>query len=175
MLSEQQIAALKFLVFTAKDGTELTKRLVAFLGHKFIYEVGEELCITLVDGREGYSAQEIHAAAVGLHAMNSVNGTTHLGALQALIGSQLRFQYHYGDFDPTRADDPFNSDGQFAGADPSLVSNPGAIIGGLPVRYTFWLSYKPYSRQAKLVMATREELEAINLQESGLYPSLESA
>lgn len=172
MFTTKQIAALKYLIFNAKDGTELSKRVLAFLIESS-ERLTKEVCLSLVANREGYTAEEISAAGLGVGCMNSSQGTTHLNEIFDVMKCKLSFSLHYGDFDPTRENDPFNCDGQFAGLDLSKVHRPGLAREGMPTRYTFWLSKKLYSRQATLVIATREELEQINLKQPGLYPELE--
>ena len=43
-----------------------------------------------------------------------------------------------------------------------------------PLRYTFWLAKNPYSRTANQISVTRQGLEAIDLNKSGLYPEIET-
>lgn len=173
MVTSKQIAALKYLVFVAKNGSKLSKQVLAFLIDQS-EGLTKEVCLTLVADRDGYTADEINVAGHGVGGMESCNFTTHLHELLVLMGSKLNFSLHYGDFDPTRAGDPFNSDGQFFGCAVHQVSRPGLIRKGMPLRYTFWLSKQDYSRQAKLVVATREKLEQIDLTKPGLYPNLEN-
>ena len=174
MFTSKQIAALRYMIFNAKNGTELSKRVLAFLIDQS-EKLTKEICLTLVANREGYTADEISDAAYGVHGMKSCNGTTHLDQIFHVMGSKFGFSYHYGDYDPARIDDPFNSAGQFAGCGVRSVTDPELVREGMPLRYTFWLSKKNYSRQAALVIATREELEQINLEKPGLYPTLEPA
>jgi hypothetical protein len=174
MFTFKQIAALRYMIFNAKNGTELSKRVLAFL-IEASEELTKEVCLSLVADREGYTADEILAAGCGVSSMESCNGTTHLDQILHAMGSELRFSVHYGDFDPARTDDSFNSDGQFAGCSRSQVTRPGLVREGMPLRYTFWLSKTNYSRRATLVVATRELIEQINLKKPGLYPSLEPA
>ncbi len=171
MFTSKQIAALRYMIFNAKNGTELSKRVLAFLIESS-EELTKEVCLSLVADREGYTADEISAAGHGVGGMDSCNGTTHLDQILAAMGSELSFSVHYGDFDPTHTDDPFSQAGQFAGWPQADLESRRE---GMPMRYTFWLSKKNYSRQAKLVVATREELDQINLEKPGLYPSLEPA
>lgn len=171
MITAKQITALKYMIFNAKNGTELSKRVLAFLIDSS-EELTKEVCLSLVADREGYTADEISAAGHGVGAMESCNCTTHLCELLDVMGSELSFSVHYGDFDPARANDPFSQAGQFAGWH---QADPESRREGMPLRYTFWLSKKNYSRQATLVVATREELEQINLEKPGLYPSLKPA
>jgi hypothetical protein len=168
MATRKQIAALKYMIFISRDGVDLSKRVLAFLIDQS-EELTREVCLTLVENREGYSADEIDAATHGIDRMMSCNCTTHLNALEEMIGSGLFSYLHYGDFDPTRVGDPFNNDGQFPNCRIDQVMRPGLIMQGMPLRYTFWLSRKPFSWEATQVIATRKELEKINLKSSGLY------
>lgn len=172
MVTKKQISALKYMIFISKNGNELSKRVLAFLIDQS-EGLTREVCLTLVADREGYTADEIREVAHGVHAMQSANCTTHLHALLSAMGSELTFSVHYGDFDPTRSGDPFNSDGQFFGAG-RAVSRPGLAREDMPLRYTFWLSKEHYSRRAALVVATHSYLEQIVLR-SGLYSTSKSA
>ena len=170
MFTTRQIAALKYIIFNLDKETELSKRVLAFLidsSEGFT----EEVCLSLVDGREGYDAGQISAAA---HGVDNINITNHLCQILDAMGSGFKFSVHYGDFDPSRVGDPFNSDGMFPGIDESQVSRKGLVREGMPLRYTFWLSRTPYSRQAKLVVATMEKLNQIDLTRPGLYPESEA-
>jgi hypothetical protein len=155
MFTQKQIAALRYLLFKAKDGTDLSKRVLAFLIEQSD-GLSREVCLTLAENQEGYAAEEILSAAFGVHGMLSGNGTTHINRILHAMESDLLFSHHSGDFDPTRKGDPFSS-----GLNRSSTG------------FTFWLAKEYYSRQANLVSATREELEKINLKKSGLYPEIE--
>ncbi len=157
MFTSKQISALRYMIFSAKNGTELSMRVLAFLIESS-EEFTKEVCLSLVADREGYTADEISAAARGVDAMVSCNGTTHLQELLAVMGSDLHSSFHYGDFDPARTDRPFNCD-----------EDLGLFSENMPPRYTFWLAKKHYSKQATLVVATREELERIDLNKPDLY------
>jgi len=174
MFTKKQIAALKYLIFNARNVVDLSKQVLAFLIEQS-ENLTKEVCLTLVDGREGFSAAEITAAGRGMSVMQSCNSTTHLHQILHAMGSELRFSFHYGDFDPSRKDDPFNAHGQFAGFKEEQVAYPGLVRDGMPIRYTFWFSKQDYSRQAKLVVATRNDLEQIDPAKPGLYPELEPA
>ena len=174
MVTEKQIAALKYMIFIAKNGTDLSKQVLAFLIDRS-EDLTKEVCLTLVADREGYTADKINAAAHGVGGMLSSNGTTHLHQLLYVMGSDLNFDFHYGDFDPARIGSPFSSAGQFAGVSRSKVSDPEHVREGMPLRYTFWLSKQSYSLQATLVVATREELGQIDLKKPGLYQSNKAA
>lgn len=174
MVTAKQIAALKYMIFNSRDGTELPKRVLAFLIDQS-EGLTKEVCLTLTADREGYTADEVHAAGRGVGAMRRYHGTTHLNELLDLMESDLHFSHHYGDFDPHRHGDPFNTAGQFAGMSQHQVYDPELVLEGMPKRFTFWLAEEDYSRQATLVVATREELEQIDLRKPRLYPTLEPA
>lgn len=172
MITKTQIAALKYLIFEAENGTELSKRILAFLIDRS-EGLTREVCLTLVEDREGYTGEEIDSAARGVGGMISCNCTTHLGALASLSGSELCFSVHYGDFDPKRSGDKFSSAGIFAGVPLDMVRHPSLAQEGLPKRYTFWLAKEYYSNTAELVTTTRADLDLIDLNKSGLYPNSE--
>src|SRR3989344_927969 len=175
MITPEQIAALKYMIFASKDGTDLSKRAMAFLIDQS-EGLTKEVCLTLVADREGYTAEEIDALMSGVSTMESSVRTTYLNELLLVTGSGFKFDIHYGDFDPCRSGDPFSCAGQFAGARVgSQVLDPALAREGMPLRYTLWLSKSRYSRQAALVVAGRNELEQINLEKPGLYPSIEPA
>ncbi|MFZ2523505.1 MAG: hypothetical protein WAW92_03940 [Minisyncoccia bacterium] len=169
MYTTKQIAALRYMIFRAKDGSELSKRVLAFLIDSSD-GLTKEVCLSLVADREGYNTEEISAAGHGVSDMQSCNGTTHLSQIMVAMGNDLYFSVHYGDFDPSRPGDPFSQAGQFAGIP---QADPVSRQEGMPMRYTFWLSRENYSREAKLVTVKREELEQINLRKPGLYPRIE--
>lgn len=172
MVTRKQIAALKYMIFASKNGIPLSKQILSLLIDRS-QKLTKDVCLSLVEGREGYVADEISAAAHSVGAMRGSNCTTHLGALCHLMGVKFTFSVHYGDFDPTRKGDPFNNSGQFSGLPAKTVRDPKLARKGMPMRYTFWLAKKAYSRQAELIETNREELEKIDLKKSGLYPGLE--
>lgn len=167
-MTDKQISALKYMIFNTKDGVDLSKRILAFLIDKS-EGLTKEVCVSLVKDREGYTEEEISDAGYGVSAMESCNCNTHIHALMCLMGSELQFSFHYGDYDPRRVGDPFNTDGQFAGSKAAFVPDERLLLEGLPLRYTFWLSKESYSRSVELVVATKEKLEQIDLKKSGLY------
>ena len=171
MPTAKQFAALRYMIFNSTDGTELSRQILAFLIDQS-KGLTKEVVLTLVAGREGYSALEINQAAYGVERMESCRCSTHTGELFKLMGSEFSFSVHYGGYDPSRAGDPFSSDGLLKR--PSELRRLGATPEVSP-RYTFWLSRDQYSRKAKLVVANREVLERINLKKPGLYPSTEPA
>lgn len=172
MAGQKQISALKYFIYKSKDCPDLTKRVVWYLIDQSA-QLTEEVCLTLYADCLVWQRDEVEQAARGMHDLQSSNGTTHLHALLSLMGCDLDFSYHYGDYDPTRSDDPFSSAGQFAGWDRSKVQDDDVIREGMPLRYTFWLARDSYSRTAKLVFPKRVELETIDLASPGLYPSIE--
>ena len=169
MISEIQIAALKYLIFKAHNTPDLSKRIMSFLIDQS-EKLTKEVVLTLIENREDFSGEEIREAAYGIDRMLSSNGATHINEVLLATGSDLDFSIHYGDFDPNREPDHFNNAGQLAGMDRSLVFNPESVREGMPLRYTFWLSIGSYSRTASLVKVDREILEKIDLAKPGLYP-----
>lgn len=170
MFTTRQIAALKYIIFNLNNETELPKRVLAFLIESSD-GFTKEVCLSLVDGREGYDAGQITAAA---HGVDNINITNYLCQILDVMGSEFKFSVHYGDFDPSRVDGPLNTDGMFPGLKKSQVSRKGLVRKDMPLRYTFWLSLTPYSPQAKLVVATMEKLNQIDLTRPGLYPESEA-
>lgn len=169
MFTAKQIAALKYVIFHSQDGDNLLKRILAFLIDRS-ENLTKEICLVLVADREGYTGEEIDAAAHRLHGMQSANGTTHLDQILHVMGADLCFSCHYGDVDPTRTHNPFSAAGQFCGLSESIVKNKDALAEGMTLRYTFWLAKKIYPPQGiKLIATTRFELEQINLDKPGLY------
>lgn len=168
MVTSKQIAALKYLIFNSKR-SDLTKRLLTHLIHKS-EGLKREVCLTLWENREGYTAKEIRELVEEIDSdSNQLHGLTYLA------GADLTFSLHYGDFDPQRSNDPFSSEGQFAGRSPEEVLDKKLITKGMPLRYTFWLGKGFHSRRAHYITTSRAELEKINIHNSGLYPGLERA
>jgi len=154
MFTQMQIAALKYLISVAQGGTDLTKRVMEFL---IDHSAGltKEVCVTLVEGRDG-TADEIDKAARGVGRVMPEESLYHLFHA---MGSEFHFSSHYGDFDPARGDEPMNCDGMFAGGEGFLSNpDPGMFKKGTPMRYTFWFAKGSYSRQAELIVASRKEI-----------------
>lgn len=175
--TDEQVAALRFLIFRSKDGADLTKRIMAHLISESAY-LSRAVCLTLIEGRDDFSQDEIQQAANGFHDMNSLGFHTHLTEVLYAMGSDFTFSYHYGDYDPMRLGSPLNRDGMFPGLPVDKVAgaraNPNLVQRGLPLRYTFWLCNEPYSSKAALVWASATELNAIDLGKPGLYPDIEN-
>lgn len=159
MFTPEQRAALRYIIFKARNGNELTKRIMTHLLNES-RGLTREVCLTLVADREGYSGEDIQQAASGMHSMNSTNGSTHMNELMIAMGSDMRFDYHYGDYDPSREGNPFSTAGMFPGWPiekvAGAVEEPDLVEEGFPMRFTFWLSRKDYSSTAELVSVTSE-------------------
>ncbi|MBI5045270.1 MAG: hypothetical protein HZC02_05070 [Candidatus Levybacteria bacterium] len=162
MVTDKQIAALKYLIFHSKQGKPLSKQILAFLldGSK---NLTREVYVTLWPISE-YTPKEVRDSAIGIDAMKSPNGSTHLNEVMDAMGTEFGFDIHYGHFH----EGDFITAGQFPGL-PSRECHPF----GLPARYTFWCSPHRYSDTAEPLLVTRAELEAIDLKKPGLYPTLE--
>lgn len=169
MVTQQQIAGLKYLISASKHGNDTGKRIFWFLIDQSA-GFTKSVSLTLTEKKEGYSAKEINAAAHSLDGMWSCNGTTHLDAIMAAMGTELRFSLHYGHFKRGK----FDTSGMFAGAPLSMVSNPKLARLNQPMRYTFWLAPGSYSGKSVAVKVTRIKLEAIDLSKPGLYPGIEN-
>lgn len=154
-MTEKQIAAVKYLIFRSNMGTDATKRLLAFLLDAS-KGLTEQVSLTLIEGREGYSREEIKQMGVEVHDMQSSNGSLHLSEIMAAMGSEFSFSCHYGHYD-----------GQ-------LLNSTGG--GDSPMRYTFWLATGRYGKSGKGVhlAPSRRELEMIDLSKPGLHPNLEN-
>ncbi len=171
MLTPRQITALRYLIYRSTNGTELSKRIL-FLLIEASVNFTQEVCLTLVEDREGFTGTEIHEAALGLGAMQSSNCSTFLDQILIAMGSPFCFSVHYGDFNPSRPK-PFNCDGIFEGWPLEIVSSPDMATAGMPMRYTFWLAETSYTDSANLIVADYDRLNAIDITRPGLYPILE--
>jgi hypothetical protein len=159
MVTDRQIAALKFLIAKSQDGNDLVRRILTFLINAS-NGMTEEVSTCLTAGSEGYSVDEVAAAGMTHSAMTSANCSTHLDQMMILMGLDFFFSCHYGHY---RHDGMFDPTGQ-TGSSPTS-----------PMRYTFWLARGHYGKsgQGKHVVASRAKLEAINLSKPGLYPQME--
>ena len=170
MSTKKQLAALKYLITKSKHGNDAGKRLYWYLIDRSA-GLTKEVCVTLTEGKEGYSTKEIQELARSLDGMTSSNGTTHLDAIMNAIGSNFSFNFHYGHFD---RNGKFDTSGMFAGASVGLVLDPKLARLNVPLSYTFWLAPGFYSGSAKRIKVTRQKLETIDLSKPGLYPSIEN-
>lgn len=161
MPTTKQIAALKYMIFKAKDGNELSKRILAFLLDQS-KGLTKEVRLTLVADREGYTGGEIQAAAYGIGVMESCNCTTHVDQLLHVTGSEFLLSFCCGAFDANGADELSGKTGQCVG-----FNSPRRESVNLG--YTFWLAKELCSQQATLITTTRDELERIDLSRPGLY------
>ncbi len=164
MVTDRQIAAIKYLIFHAKEGSPLVKRILAFLLDQS-QGLTKEVYLTLESGQD-YTDDEVHENAVTMNGLQSVNCQTHLNEIMSAVGAGFEFSVHYGYFDKPGH---FSTLGQFAGLPGPHFNDPL----GIPTRYTFWCAYRSYSYTASPVLASRSELEAIDLEKPGLYPSQE--
>ncbi len=155
MFTKKQITALKYLIFNAVDGTDLTKQVLALLIDQSRGPLAESVCITLTEDDGEYSAKEISDAARGLWEMQIVHGTTHIDQILKAMGSNLCFSVHEGDFSA------------FCKGHDVETSSETAIKGQLEVQ-TFWLAKKNFFMDSRLVHITREMLEEINLRKPEL-------
>jgi hypothetical protein len=169
MVTTKQIAALKYLVAASKHGNDTAKRVIWFLIDKS-NRLSKEVCVTLTQGQEGYSAEEIDEIVRTLHGITSCNGTTHLNEIFKVTGTDFVFDLHYGHFG---SDGSFDTSGMFPGAPTHMVLDPKLTILNQPRRYTFWLSKKMYSKSAERIPVTRKEIKAIDLSKPGLYLAFE--
>ena len=155
MISNKQIAALKYLIFNAKQTSNLAKQILAFLIDQS-KGLTEEVYLTITVS-ENYTGKEIRRHALDMDNMFSCGSTTHLNEIMAAVGTDFCFSLHYGSFD---GNGRFDTKGQF---DDSNV----------PLRYTFWCGKGFYSKTAKATSISRVELESIDLKKPGLYLNLE--
>jgi hypothetical protein len=165
----KQIRAVKYMIFMAKEVTPLTKGILSLLIDES-KKMTRSVCLTLTEGVEGFTAEEIRKTAQCIGYMQSCGGRIHIDQILLITGSGLQFSFHYGDYDPTRKGDPFSSAGQFAGFPKDKVfSGPDATKEGMLLRYTFWLAHESYSRKARLVTTNRNKVQKVIGRKSGLY------
>ena len=163
-MTDEQIAALKYLIFKARDGTDRAKKILSLLIDAS-EGLEKEVFIT-VTGGEGFTEEELQDDSLSVGAVQSSNCTTHLGALLHLMGTDFHFTHHYGHM---TEDGEYDTTGQFPGA-PDHPTHTGEE----PVRYTYWLARESYSKEASRVSVSREEIDAVDLSKPGLYPVLEA-
>jgi hypothetical protein len=170
MVTDKQIAALKYLVGEARIDGDLAKQIAFFLLDQSDH-LEKQVCICLVDGEEGFDKAEIKLAAYAIDAMHSSSGPLHFSEIMSAVGSEMHFSTHYGAY----MEGKFNSDGIFAGLRRSIVMSDSCTRQGMPYRYTFWLAKSSFSDEATLVQVSKDELSKINLEKPGLYPSTEES
>ncbi len=154
MLTQSQLDALKYLILVSKDGEVLAKKILLHLiAHS--ERLTKEVCLTVIEGREGFTSEEIEKAAYGVHDMQSSNGTTHLSEVMVAMGASMLFNLHSGDFDPDRQGDPFNHE----------------FEKDRRKRYTFWLDRTFYSREATYIPTSKVDLQKVDVRKPNLdYP-----
>lgn len=91
MITNEQISALRWIIFHSKDGNELTKRIMVFLIDSS-ERLTKEVYISLAPDREGYNTSEIIIASHNIHNMNSDNCSTHINTILRAMGSEFRFE-----------------------------------------------------------------------------------
>lgn len=173
MITPEQIAALKYLVANSKDGNDTVKRILFFLINES-NGLTENVSVSFFQDRDGYTSDEINDAARLLGVMESSNCSTYLDEIMTLMGTELRFNTHYGHYDKTGK---FDTEGMFPGWK-DLAPGHENDRDDIPLRYTFWLAEEQYGQSGQgrpLVTPSRQELMAIDLTKPGLYPSLETA
>lgn len=173
MFTEKQIAALKYLIYKAEVRDPRVKQIFGLLIDES-KGLTEEVCLTLTEGADGYSAEEIDEIAHSQSQLVSANGTALISEVLQAMGSDFQISVHYGNFDPNRKKRPLDTSGMFSGYDRSQVDDPDLLKEGMPMRYTFWVAKGFYSRSARLVKATREMIENVDLNRPGLYKTLEA-
>ena len=145
MFTDSQIAALKWLILKSQDGTDLAKRAIWYLIDQS-NGFQDEVCFSLEADREGFTGTEITKMAFAIEGMLSGNCSTHLDEILEAMVTGFSVSVHSGKFLSVPGDNPLDL-----------------------TRYTFWLSRKLYSQEAKLIRVTRPGLESIDLVEPKLY------
>lgn len=172
MATARQISALKYLIANSKDSKDILKQLLFYLidGSNGLTE---EVSLTLTEGQYGYTKESVNTAAYGLGNMTSCGGSTHLDAMMKLAGVELNFSVHYGHYEAGK----LNTEGMFPGYG-DLAPGHENDRENMPLRYTFWLARGSYGHTGQgkpLVTPSLEELSAIDLKKTGLYPALEAS
>lgn len=170
MITDRQIAALKYLISATKDGNPTVKQIMYFLIDQS-EGLTKEVCVTLTQNREGFTADEINHDAHKMSGLGSCNCNTHIHQIMIAMGTEFGFSVHYGGHGE---DGKFDTSGMFPGAPKHMVMDEKLTILDAPMRYTYWLAKGFYSRTAKVIPVTRAELEAIDLSKPGLYPDIEN-
>lgn len=171
MITSKQVAALRFIIFKSREGTDLTKRILAYLIDQS-HGLTKEVCLTLIEGRDGFAYDDIDQAARSLGPMQSLGGALHLPEIMKAMNCGMIFSVHYGDFDPS-ADEVVSTIGMFPTDNLRLIADPAQGLRNVRLRYTFWLARGCYSETAALVRVHKDELDQIDLTKPGLYPGHE--
>lgn len=165
MPTEKQIAALRYLVAKARLHLSPKNPAISVVVSQLVWRLiqaseglTKPVFITLNEATGDFTREEVHEIGWVAGSLTSGNSTTHLAELLTLMGSDFRFNLHYGAHD---ADGKFNTDGQFAHQDGHHDAR---------MRYTFWLAPgTSRGTNGTEVRVTRAELEAIDLTQDGLY------
>ncbi len=164
MLTVKQQEEVRLAISASKDGNELVKKILWFL-LKMSEGGTKEVCLTLEQEVNGYSAAEIRSAADSLSMMCSTTGSTHVCELLASKGSEMLFSFHYGNLDPSTGG--LDTEGQF-GFRPGIKFPQNCLDNIRPLRYTFWLSPRFHSHTATQFVVSKEILDAIDLKKPEL-------
>ncbi len=169
MITEEQLSALKYIIFQQRDVIEPTKQLLSLLIDES-QALTRDVCTTL-SAKDGISAEMISLIAREVDRLMSESGSVYLNELIKLMGTDFLFSLHYGHY-VVGEKNHLDKAGMFAGIDPSrvLTSSPArSVEQGHPVRYTFWLARKCYSKEAELFETTEEKLKAVDLSEPRVH------
>ncbi len=153
LVTKTQIAALKYLVAKSPDSKGIGKRIAWFLIGAS-NQLTEDVLVTIREGEDGFTREEVLQATYEFHDMCSSNGSTHIQELMSLSGSRLNFGYNHGHLDPEKGFD---------------ASEFPSENGRAKLRYSFWLTDgEPQGLISRRI--TAEKLMEINLGHPGLYP-----
>jgi len=156
-MTDRQVAALRYMIFNAQNGTDGMKKILSLLIDKS--EGFEKEVFTTLTESEEFTGDEIHEDAASMAAMQSSNCTTHLNQLFLLMDTDFQFSVHYGHM---AQGGEFDTTGQFPGS-PDHPTH----TGDEPVRYMFWLARTPYSTSANRVSISRQEIDHVDLSKPG--------
>jgi hypothetical protein len=146
MVTPDQIAVLRYMIYKSKDGNNLAKRILIYLLNAS-EGLTKQVCLCLVEGMTGYTRREIEAAADTMSAMDSGNCTTHLHMLTMLMGTEMHFSCHGG---VPEGEKGFNYDGK---------------------GYTFFIGVKSYgnSGNGTELRVTKDDLDRIDIKAGMLF------
>jgi hypothetical protein len=142
MVTPDQLATLRYLIYRSETLDELTKRIVTFLLNGS-QGLTRPVCVCLARGASGYSRNEINAAAGSLREANSRKIEIRLNQQLRLMGTEMRLSCQYG-----------NPEGE-----------KGFDEQGGPHRYTFFLGKRGYGAcsNGTELKATKKELDQVDI------------
>ena len=161
MTSNRQIDALKVLVSASADLKPMNIRLYHHLIERS-KGFTREVAVVLTE-ESGFTAKEIRELALNFERGRSRHGSTRIHEVLIAMGIEWKVSTHYGNL----KDGVLDSFGQFPGI-PADRGGHGDCKA--PMRYTFWLAKRHYSKDATVVRCSKEMLEKITL-EIDLYGS----